>query len=124
MDVNATILVQIVNFLIAYVIIRHLLLKPAVTVILQEEEHQASLDKKLRALEATNKSKEEKLSSEWATCQQEFKKHAPAVLESQQKTAIESPENLKEAPVLDQKTVKPITNDVAQELTERLSHVR
>jgi hypothetical protein len=124
MDINITILVQIVNFSVAYTIIRHLLLKPAVSVILQEEEHQAFLNKKLHSLESAIKTKEETLACEWHSSQQEFGKHAPAVIEAQQAIEDLCIESVKEAPRLDKKTIEPMADSVAQELTERLGHVR
>lgn len=124
MDINITILVQIVNFFIAYIIIRHLLLKPAVSVILEKEEQQAQLNKQLRTLESAIKTKTETLSREWNSCHQEFGKHAPAVVEAQQELAAQGAESVKEAPSLDKKAIEPMTDSVAQELTERLGHVR
>jgi hypothetical protein len=123
MDINITALIQIVNFSIAYVIIRNLLLKPAVSVILQEEEHQAQLDKTFRTLQAKNKSKEETIAREWGACQQEFHKHAPAVLEAGA-TVQQDVATIQEVPPLDRKAIEPMTDNVTRDLTERLSHVR
>lgn len=124
MDLNVTILIQIVNFIIAYIIIRTLLLKPTVAVILQEEEHRAKLDETLHSIETANKSKEDTLAREWDSCKKQFEEHSPEVIDSQQVLETPSTESLKEIPALDKKSIEPMTDRLANELTERLSHVR
>jgi F0F1-type ATP synthase membrane subunit b/b' len=124
MDINITIFVQIINFSIAYLIIRYLLLRPAVSIILQEEDRQAESNKKLHTLESAIKTKEATITHEWNSCQQEFDSHAPAVIEALQALEAQDTESVKDAPSLDKKSIEPITESVAQELTERLSNVR
>lgn len=51
MTVNATLFVQVFNFLVAYFLIRFILLKPAVAVIEKEDRHLDGLSKNLEELE-------------------------------------------------------------------------
>jgi hypothetical protein len=124
MGINITILIQIVNFLIAYVIIRTLLLKPVVTVILNQEAHQEELNLTLQNLEKGNQAKEAILAQDWESCKKEFKEHAPKIQEAQKMLEQPTPENLPEIPAIDKKTIEPMTNQVADQISERLSHVR
>ena len=122
MNVNITIFIQIVNFLIAYLIIRTLLLKPTVAVILQDEKHRAELDQTLNAIETINQKKEETLDHDWQQCKQEFKKHAPQAIKAEilKQAATES---TVEIPSLDKKSVEQMTDQVTDQLKESLSHV-
>ena len=122
--INITILIQIVNFVVAYVIIRTLLLKPAVAIILQEEEHRANLDKSIESIANTNKGKEETMAHHWATCRQEFGERAPEIAETEQALRARGIVELPAVPELDKKAIEPMADNLAEELVERISHVR
>ena len=124
MVINITILIQIVNFIVAYVIIRTLLLKPVVAIILQAEEHRADLDESIANIAKANKAKEETMARHWAACKQEFGEHAPQIAEAELALRTEKIVELQEIPELDKKSVEPMADGVADELVERMSHVR
>ncbi len=77
MNINATLFVQAINFFIAYLLFRFILLKPAYHAIVQEQEDQGRLeglvagDKK--SLEDTRK----KQTARWLACQRYCKKYLP-----------------------------------------------
>ena len=124
MEINITILVQIVNFTIAYVIIRTLLLKPAVAVILQEEKQRAEIDTSIENIEKANKAKEETKAYQWAASRQEFGEHAPEISESERVLRTQATVELPAIPEIDKKSIEPMTDSLTTELVERISHVR
>ncbi len=124
MLINITILVQMINFIIAYVIIRTLLLKPAVTVILQEEEHRATLDKSIENIDKANKAKQETMAYQWSVCKQEFGEHAPEISETERVLRTPPAVELPAIPELDKKSIEPMADSLAHDLVERISNVR
>ena len=112
MDINITILIQIVNFIIAYVIIRTLLLKPTVAVILQEEEHRANIAKSIENNSKSNKAKEEAMARSWAAYRQQFGEHAPEVAQNEQALRTKSVEVMPEVPPFDKRSVEPTADQL------------
>lgn len=124
MLVNITIIIQIANFLIAYSIIRTFLLKPVVSIILQEEEHQATLLNTINKNTKENKAKEELMTQRWICCKQEFSEHAPQIAQIKQTLIITDTVETEDIPVFNNKTVDPIAHKLADEIVERINHVR
>ena len=79
-NVNFTLIIQGLNFLIAYVLINKLLLKPAIKIINQEEvleqSLQLDLEKAKKNLEVIKNLKREK----WERFQKHFSQNSPDVL--------------------------------------------
>ena len=124
MGINITILVQMINFVIAYVIIRTLLLKPTVAVILEEQDVRTRLDESIQNVARANKAKEETMTRNWADCKQEFGKRAPHVAQTEQMLRTEHVEAVPEVPLIDKKAIDPMADRLADELVERIGHVR
>lgn len=124
MDINITILIQIANFFIAYVIVRTLLLKPVVTVILEEEKHREELNENLQNILDANNAKRETMTREWTANQKLFEEQVPLITSEEAGIEQSNTSDIKEATVSDAKNIEPITELVADELEERLSHVR
>lgn len=123
-ELNITIFIQIVNFMIAYVIIRTLLLKPTVAVILQEQAHLDLLEGSIESISKSNKAKEETMTRRWTACRQQFGGHAPEVAQSEQALRTKTVEVTPEVAAFDKKSIEPMADSLADELVERMSHVR
>lgn len=124
MDINITLIIQIVNFIIAYVIIRTLLLRPAVTVIMQEEEHLALINKSIDSNNQENKAKEENMARRWTECRQEVDEHAPEIAQAELSLLLIGGPEMPKISELDHRSIEPMADNVAAELVERMSHVR
>ncbi len=124
MNINITLLIQIFNFIIAYVIVRTLLLKPAVAVILQEEEYRAHLDASIESNLKANKAKEETMAHRWTTAKEIFASRAPDVVQAEQALRVPTEAKMPKIPEIDKRVLKPMAADVADELVERIRHVR
>lgn len=79
MNINATLIIQAGNFLIAYLILRFLFFKPVVAVVRQEQAHVDGLvnqlnekRKMIHALELTRQ-------DQWSMAQKEFRNRFPDV---------------------------------------------
>lgn len=82
-ELNATLLVQAFNFLIAYLILRFLFFKPAVDSILKESRSEIDAHAHIEQLSkgvASAKQDHEKL---WASCRRFFMEYKPTPLQSQ-----------------------------------------
>ncbi len=80
MNINATLFVQIVNFGIAYVLLRVLLLKPAVAAIQHDEQTQSSLVDQIAQSEKEVQALRDKRYQLWYACHAHFVRTSPPVL--------------------------------------------
>lgn len=122
--INMTILIQMANFIIAYIIIRKLLLDPAAKIIRQEEEGRVQILSTIQQLKNANTAKEDTLANRWATCQRNLQNQSPKVILAEKTVSSDQIAPSMDTPRLEPETIKPIIAQVAHELTERLSHVR
>jgi len=79
MNINITLIVQGINFLIAYGIMRIFLLKPAVQVIRDEEAQQEKLNSVIRQQEQSMTIKGGERQKYWQVCRDYFKDNKPFV---------------------------------------------
>ncbi len=77
MNINATLFVQIANFIIAYFMIRMIFLRPALSVIMKEEELREELKGDIAKKERTIEEMETNRKQQWQVCHQFFKQHRP-----------------------------------------------
>lgn len=121
MNINITLFVQMLNFLIAYAIITRFFLKPIFSSLEQDERgkkillDQITLESK--KLAAQHIVKEEK----WLDCQQEFKNSKPDLdtLQAKQKRAIQAiqvPEKLTE------NKINALVSNIVLVLKSKVSH--
>ncbi len=76
-NVNATLIVQAINFFIAYLLFRFILLKPAYQVITEENQNEAELQELVsRDKMALEEKKDEQL-EQWRVCKQYCKDYIP-----------------------------------------------
>jgi len=78
-NINITLIVQAINFFIAYGIIRTLLLKPAVQVIQDEQAQQAKLNTIIRQQEQSITIKEGERQKNWQACCDYFDDNKPFI---------------------------------------------
>lgn len=119
MNINLTLLLQVIHFFIAYIIITKLLLKPALASIRSGEQ----LFKELNALVLTEKNnlQEKQLYKQkiWQSYQNSFRQNSPKVFEEEQliepgKIKINKIENLSDDKL--QKLSQEITNALKQKV--------
>ncbi len=119
--INGTIVVQALNFLVAYCIVRSLLLKPAVERIQQDKEHQQELMTAIEARSHAVIDKEQEKQQQWHLFQNRFRSRIPQTITSQIRRNVVPPI------VPDQPTAAELAKlqqQVAAALIERVGHVR
>ncbi len=77
MNINITLVVQAINFLIAYIIIRFLLFKPVVQELQQEWHEKDALNESIEKGKLAINDKIAIKDDNWRQCRNYFKKHAP-----------------------------------------------
>ncbi len=77
MNINATLFVQAINFFIAYLLFRFILLKPAYRAIVQEQEDQGRLEGLVAGDKRSLEDARKKQVARWVACQRYCKKYLP-----------------------------------------------
>jgi len=81
MNVNATLLVQIGNFYIAYLLFRHILLRPGYQVLLEKESHRRLLEDTVLKGKQIVENGRQKQKEAWAAFRDWSKKQLPVPLD-------------------------------------------
>ncbi len=81
MNINATLIVQVINFFIAYFLFRFILLKPAYTIIVEEQETKALLEQLISDDKRLIAKREQELQEQWRENYVFFKKNLPEPLD-------------------------------------------
>jgi hypothetical protein len=123
-NINMTIFIQMANFLIAYVIIRNILLRPAINELTKEEQDNIKTLSIIEQLNHANFAKKDALKNRWASCQLTLQNDAPKVVLAEKSMSIKEIDSSIKVPEPKPETVKTLAGQVAQQLTERLSHVQ
>ncbi len=79
MNVNATLVVQAVNFIITYFALRVFLFKPSVMIIDQEQKKHDSIENIIAQQKQSITLKEKERQKNWHICRLYFRKNRPAV---------------------------------------------
>ena len=79
MEINLTIFVQVVNFVLAAVILKLLLFNPIIKALGNEEKSQNHLINQIQAKEDALANRAKLKKQEWLKCQKYFQKHCPQV---------------------------------------------
>lgn len=77
MNINATIIIQVINFFIAYLLFRIILLKPAYAAICEEQETKASLEQLIDDDKRLIENRHHYLAKQWRESYTFFKKNLP-----------------------------------------------
>ncbi len=120
-EINLTLLIQVGNFIIAYVILRALFFKPVVMVIKQEDQEKDSLLDTIEQRRILLREREKERQELWRTCQHYFVQHAPDIPSRFLKISQSPPEST--LPSLDQKTVEKYSTLIADAIVEKVRHV-
>jgi hypothetical protein len=81
MNINATLILQVINFFIAYLLFRYILLKPAYAAIEQERENIVSFEQIIKDDRQEVESLRRKLAQGWHESALFFQKNMPAELD-------------------------------------------
>ena len=81
-QVNITVLVQIINFLIAYAILRFILFRPAVELILADEKKRSDLREAIASKYSLITREKGVLLAQWQQAHLFYEQHAPVVDDS------------------------------------------
>lgn len=84
MNINLTLLAQAAHFVIAYLIITKIVLKPAMAIFNKEKEKEQRLEKSILEAKVKVQEKQDHKNERWQICQRYFKYHQP-------KNVFESP---------------------------------
>ncbi len=79
MNINATLIIQAINFFIFYIVLRRFLLKPAIAIISHEEQEQESVKNIIVQQEQSLMLKEKERQKYWHDCRVHFKKSRPSI---------------------------------------------
>lgn len=123
LSLDLTMLVQAINFAIAYVAIRTLLLKPAVETLEKNAEHQQSLNHKIDVAIRSNEAQEKHMQEQWQLYRIEVKEKMPTPVI----TPLITLKRVSEKPVIpvaDKEYTRFLTASIAEELVKRIDHVR
>jgi hypothetical protein len=117
--INCTIIVQAINFFIAFFIIKYFFFKPVLAQINAEDSFQESLLNTVQANRTIVAQKEKELAEQWRSAQQYFDQHTPSTVQEPffaSKPAIIKPE-------FDRRMVDDIAMKAAQQLIKKVEHV-
>ena len=120
--VNLTVLVQAVNFFVAYLILKYFLLKPAIAAIRQEDTYQNHLLGMVQSSHSRISDKQQEIEHKWRLCQKEFAKIAPQPLsETIVRSAIVASVNFHD---IDSQRLAHRVQEYHTVLLKELEHVR
>ena len=120
--INATLLVQALNFFIAHLLFRFLLVNPAVQAIQQEQHERDGLNDLVKEREQKLQETTEEKQQAWRAFQEQFSVAAPPVRRSLVTHLDVEPEQKSEPLTPDQ--VEELAKEVQQKLVKEVQHVR
>ncbi len=120
MNINVTLVVQAVNFFVAYWIMRILLFKPALQVIQGEQMQQARLNTIIRQQEQSITIKEDERQKHWQACRDYFRDNKPFI-DLTKLVIKEIPEV--SVPVVPQELVDKLADETQQALIQKIGYI-
>ena len=122
MMINLTIVVQAVNFFVAYLMIKKLLLQPAVARIYEEDRAYHQAVEKIARQKEKIALQEKRIEERLHAFKKTFLEHEPEVMRAEE-VAITIVPGMPELPAIDEKMVKQIAQEIVDQLTEKVAHV-
>jgi hypothetical protein len=123
MNINMTLIVQSVNFCIVYLMVRHFLFKPVVTIIEREQSEEQALhdiiDQQKKSLEIQEKERQRS----WVLCQEYCTIHQPQLVHQRQSFCDEIEYS---SPTISSPSTQAIAHAATQlssALEEKIKHV-
>lgn len=120
--VNLTLVVQAVNFFVAYLILKYLLLKPALQAIAAEDAHQQQLVSQVQENHVRIQEKKQEIQQRWRDCQEEFVQNAPAIAHDE--LVIRLPVRVLTLEPIHEEKVELRSGELQNELIKKVGHVR
>ncbi len=120
MNINITLIVQGINFFIAYGIMRIFLLKPAVQVIQDEQAQQAKLNTVIKQQEQSMTIKGGERQKYWQACRDYFKDNKPFI-DRTVSLIKEIPEIF--VPVVLENLVDKLIEETHRALVKKIGHI-
>lgn len=118
---NATLLIQVINFFIAYGIVRFFIVKPLLALIQQEDAQAASLAQAVQERQMTIENKRHELEVYWSECKDHFASHTPSI--SHRPLPLSGKAQISVA-VSSAAQQEKLAQELAQGITAEVSHVR
>ncbi len=118
--INFTLIVQAINFFIAFFLIKYLFFKPIVAQIQAEDDFQESLLNTVQANRTLVAQKEQELRAQWQSAQDHFKENTPSLKPAH----FFSPRAALVKPEFDQSVIARTLKQATTELINRIDHVR
>lgn len=119
LDINCTIIIQMINFFIGFLMLKYLLFKPAAKHILEEENAEKSIKRKILGQKKLLEKKIEEKNQIWQKYEKYFKKNCPKKITSEQnkfeETQIEA-----QASEISNKEIEMIALHAQKILVERI----
>jgi hypothetical protein len=119
MTINATLFVQFFNFMVAYFLIKLILLKPAVAVVNEEDSYLEGLNKDLEGKKAAVEKKEQEKSNIIQKAQKKLKSSWPEFTTRLGGYFVET----SKAPQLPEKEIKKLADSVSKAVSKRVLNV-
>jgi len=119
MNINATLVIQAVNFFIAYWIMRIFLFKPALQVVEGEQAQQTKLNTIIKQQEQSITIKEDERQKHWQACHHYFRDNKPAI-DQKKLVGIEIPEVL--VATVPPTLVDELADETTQLLLKKIGH--
>lgn len=117
--INCTLIVQVINFFIAFFIIKYLFFKPVLAQINAEDSFQELLLNTVQVHKTIVAQKEQELAEQWHAAQHYFHQHSPLI--RQEPFFASKPLILK--PEFDHRMVDDMAKQAAQQLIKKVDHV-
>jgi alpha-ketoglutarate-dependent taurine dioxygenase len=117
--INCTLIVQILNFFIAFFIIKYFFFKPVLAHINAEDSFQESLLNTVQMHKTIVAQKEQELVEQWNVGQKYFYQHSPVI--RQEPFFASKPSIIK--PEFDHHMIDSIAKQTAQQLIKKVDHV-
>jgi len=122
MTINLTLVVQAINFLIAYIMIKKLFLKPAVEAIEQDDADERKDQEKITIQKEIVVGEEKRLQQRLSDFRKTFLEHEPEVAKAFE-IAITPISGLPSLPAINEKQVEKLAKQTADHLIEKVAHV-
>lgn len=118
MNLNITLVVQAINFVIAYHIITKILLKPAVKRIIQEKAEDKALEDRITAEVSQRDAYLAYKNERWQECQRYFKHHIPTLVRNNNYKNYQSFSILE--PAFNDKELEKAAHMIAKDLKNKI----
>jgi hypothetical protein len=119
-----TLVVQAINFGIAYIVIRTLLLKPVYAMIQKNLAHERSLNHKIETTTLANNAQQEHMHAQWQLFRAMVKEKVPSTMALEPIAPVTCVSKKVAIHPVDHEYVNYLVTSIAKDIVERIDHVR